>query len=646
MDYSIVMPVFNREDLTKNCLATLLPTLEGAGDGELIIVDNGSGPATAEVLRQFPWVRVIRNETNLGFAAACNQGARAAAGRLICHLNNDIVAQPHWLARMIARLAPDVGIVGARLLFPDDTIQHAGVAMYPVRFGPEGVGPYHLYWHWKKTTSDSLLAADFNIVTGACLLTPRDLFLELGGFDEMFWNGYEDVDYCLRVRERGLRVVYEPDATLYHFESQSGVQRKRRVSHNIWTLGTRWGTRFDPDHNRYWARDGHLRREAFAGGGRSMIAVPLPPTTLIVHGEAPSDPIAFMNALLDNRLLPERKIWLARGAAPAGFEKPSAADDAVESLRPILEDRSDRYFALVDTSTGLRSGWLDDLMNAIEYSSEVVAATVTPEPARQEVEPCAADGRCTLLNLRDLPAHIRFGQVDTVDGAIVEITWRAVELGLGVRGVRERGIALGAARQDAAFAERFGSAHEELRRADAARLESACTDRALPQTFASIVMLSWNAPEYTKMAVESIHAYSRSPYEIIIVDNGSKPETLAMLAELPSVRVIYNATNKGFAYGCNQGIAAAQGTHVVLLNNDVIVTEGWLEHLLDANRRDPLVGVSAPRSNRIVGHQQISDVPYDSTEAMHVFAQARTREFAGIHYWTDRAIGFCLCISR
>ena len=131
MDYSIVMPVFNREDLTEQCLSTLLPTLEGAGEGEVIIVDNGSRSQTADVLAKFPWVRIIRNETNLGFAAACNQGARLAAGRLICHLNNDIIAQPRWLANMIERLRPGVGIVGARLLYPNNTIQHAGVAMYP-----------------------------------------------------------------------------------------------------------------------------------------------------------------------------------------------------------------------------------------------------------------------------------------------------------------------------------------------------------------------------------------------------------------------------------------------------------------------------------------------------------------------------------
>jgi GT2 family glycosyltransferase len=646
MDYSIVMPVFNREDLTQKCLATLLPTLEGAGSGEVIVVDNGSGPETAMTLTQFPWVRVIRNETNLGSAAACNQGARAAAGQYICYLQNAIVAQPRWLANMMSRLEPGVAVVGARLLFANDTIQHAGVAIFPVRFGPEGFGPLHIFSGWPRATPATAEPADFNIVTGACLLTPRDLFLELDGFDEIFWNGYEDIDYCLRVRKLGLRVVYEPSATLYHYASQASVQRSRRLLHNRKTLGARWGSRTSPDHNRYWAREGLVQRESFADGHGGMVGVSLPQTTVIVHGEAPADFGAFIKALRDNRLTAERCLWLAVGQAPEGCARPAVEQSPLAAVRALLDERSDQYFAFVDTGTTLQPGWLDELANAIEYGSEVVAATVATEETLLRLEPCAGDARCSLLNLRNLPLHVRVGEVDTIDGAIVDLTWQAVRHGLGVRALRMTQVRLAAPKDDRAFASRYDLEHDLLRRPDVERMERACSESAPLPTMASIVMLSWNAPEYTKMAVESIRAYTRSPYEIVIVDNGSGPETLAVLQTLRDVRIIYNSTNAGFAHGCNQGIAAASGTHIVLLNNDVIVTDGWLENLLGAHRRDPLVGVSAPRSNRIVGHQQINEVSYDSMEAMHRFAAGRTREFAGVHYRTNRAIGFCLCIAR
>jgi GT2 family glycosyltransferase len=646
MDFSIIIPVFNQEDLTQSCLATLRPTLEGAGGGEVIVVDNGSRPETAAVLSEFPWLRVIRNETNLGFAAACNQGARAAAGAAICHFNSDIIALPGWLANMMSRLAPDVGVVGARLLFPDNTIQHAGVATYPARFGPEGIRPRRIYAGYAGDMPVALEPADFRIITGACMLTPRELFLELGGFDEAFWNGYEDCDYCLRVGECGLRVVYEPSATLYYHESQSGVARRRRTAYNVRALGARWGGRIAPDHNSYWARQNIIQRESFADWQHTTVESRLPPTTIVVHGDAIGDFTSFMDAVRDNRLAVARVVWLAEGDAPAGCERRAAEQSPLAALGALLDERSDRYFAFVDTHTKLRPGWLDALANTIEYGSEVVAATAASDESLSALEPCASDARCALLNLRSLPLHIRFGDVDTIDGAIVDLTWQAVRLGLGVRSVRVPEVRLASSKVDYAFTRRYDLDHDQLRRADVERMEFACVDREPAPSLASIVMLSWNAPEYTKMAVDSIVALTRSPYEIIIVDNGSGPETREMLEKLRDVSIIYNSANTGFAHGCNQGIAAARGTHIVLLNNDVVVTEGWLENLLDAHRRDPLVGVSAPRSNCIGGHQQINPLQYDSMEEMHRFAASRTREFAGVHYRTNRAIGFCLCIAR
>ncbi len=162
---------------------------------------------------------------------------------------------------------------------------------------------------------------------------------------------------------------------------------------------------------------------------------------------------------------------------------------------------------------------------------------------------------------------------------------------------------------------------------------------------ATIVMLSWNAHEYTRGALDSIRAYTDVPYEVVIVDNGSGPETVAWLRTLRDVRVIYNAENTGFAHGCNQGLAAARGDYVVLLNNDVVVTEHWLGDLIDAIERNPGVGVSAPRSNVVAGSQQIP-VPYSDLGGMHRFAAERRAAYRRQGYATDRAIGLCLCIDR
>src|SRR5262249_15422921 len=155
-----------------------------------IVVDNASSDQTPEVLAEFPWIRLIRNERNLGFAAANNQGARAAQGRFLILLNNDTQPFPGWLSAMLKVAGePDVGAVGARLLFANDTIQHAGVVVTHVLFGRMGVTPFHYGFRLGGGDPDVNKRRDYQVVTGACLATPRDLYLELGGLDEIYWNG-------------------------------------------------------------------------------------------------------------------------------------------------------------------------------------------------------------------------------------------------------------------------------------------------------------------------------------------------------------------------------------------------------------------------------------------------------------------------
>jgi GT2 family glycosyltransferase/Flp pilus assembly protein TadD len=186
----------------------------------------------------------------------------------------------------------------------------------------------------------------------------------------------------------------------------------------------------------------------------------------------------------------------------------------------------------------------------------------------------------------------------------------------------------------------------EGRPADAKRVAEEALASGRRRGLVSIVMLSWNALEFTKMALESIRSNTTGDYEIIIVDNGSGAQTVEWLKTLGDVRVIFNEVNRGYAAGNNQGIAAARGEYIVLLNNDVVVTEGWLEGLLEAFDRIPNLGVSAPRSNRVAGDQQVADAVYADMAQMHEYARSRRERLRGAHYLTDRAIGLCLCVDR
>ena len=635
MDYSIIIPVFNKAALTRQCLETIRATLKGAGDGEVIVVDNASSDETPQMLRECSWIRVIRNETNRGYAAANNQGAQAATGKYLVLLNNDIVAHPGWLASMlqVAR-DPLVGAVGARLLFPDGTIQHAGVRIDPSILGLASFVPFHDMAGYPGTYPEAQRLQDVQIVTGACLLTPRDLYLRLGGLDERFWNGYEDVDYCLRVGELGLRVVYDGEASLTHFESKSGSQRFRKVTWNVARLSQRWNGRVPYDAQAASLQRGLLRRMTRVGpDSESLDVLPTPKTTILCHGAESTD---ALDAMLRANYAPIEDVVFV------------SANEAVGAVRNAMELRGDRYLAIVDSRCRLEAGWLDRLIAQAEFSRNTAAATYAPELQLSEgAAVFTADARCTLLSLRKFPQHLRVESFPTIDGALADFLIRAISVRAGTRACAMTSTQCPQRDDDAEFRRRYGMGLADAASANPRLVEDTIRrSRGRRRGLVSIVMLSWNAPQYTKMALESIRAHTLQPYEVIIVDNGSERETVEWLRTLQDVRVIYNGSNRGYAGGNNQAIAAARGEYIVLLNNDVIVTDGWLDTLLAAFDRIPGLGVSAPRSNKIAGDQITPDAQYQNMQEMHAYAARRRERFRGEGYLSDRAIGLCLCIDR
>ncbi len=253
-DCSIVIPVCNKMELTVQCLTTLARLTEQLRY-EVIVVDNGSSDGTSEFLKQLEGdVRIIANSENLGFAKACNQGARAAQGRFLIFLNNDTIPLSNWMTALVAEVTshPEVGIVGSKLLYEDDTIQHAGVV-----FSREGLMPYHLYRRLHRDHPAVNQRRTFQCVTAACMLIRREIFETEGGFDEGFQNGFEDVDLCLKVIAKGWQIVYQPSSVLYHLESQT-PGRKTHEQANALRLLRRWGQRWwAADEDLYYYEDGY-----------------------------------------------------------------------------------------------------------------------------------------------------------------------------------------------------------------------------------------------------------------------------------------------------------------------------------------------------------------------------------------------------
>lgn len=452
---SIVIPVFNKLEFTRPCLESLARTL-APGLAEVIVADNGSTDGTLEYLKSLgSAVRVVRNPENLGFARACNLGAREAHAPLVLFLNNDTEAHEPWLEPLVALMDADPRVVaaGSKLLFPDGTIQHAGVMLLDDQHLPDPLVARHVHHGAPGDLPDANVRRAYQALTAACLLVRRAAFLDAGGFDEGYWNGYEDVDLCLELQSRGGLLVYEPASVLTHHESKSGAQR-------------------------------------------------------------------FTGTLANIARLHER--WLGR----------ATVDGVVEP--------------------GGRFRWSD----AARIRDHHVAAL-------------------------DAPAQVAAG--------------------------RTAGLT-------------------------------------------SIVMLTWNQLPVTQDCVASIRRHTNEPYELIVVDNGSTDGTVDWLhteaASHPGMRLVLNARNQGFARGCNQGLAAATGEFVMLLNNDVVVTEGWLAGMRETLERTNGVGFVGPMTNEISGRQKVVPIGYEeSLSELDTFAAEWRRRHRYQRVFSPRVVGFCM-LSR
>jgi GT2 family glycosyltransferase len=161
----------------------------------------------------------------------------------------------------------------------------------------------------------------------------------------------------------------------------------------------------------------------------------------------------------------------------------------------------------------------------------------------------------------------------------------------------------------------------------------------------SIVILTHNQLDFTRLCVESIRRCTDEPYELVFVDNGSTDGTVTYLQGLAGATVLTNAENRGFPAAANQGIGAAKGTQVVLLNNDTVVTTGWLARLLRALHSDARIGLVGPTSNCVSGEQQVA-LRYEDVAGVDGFAWDWGKANGGIVVDTDRLVGFCLLIRR
>ncbi|NEX17337.1 MAG: glycosyltransferase family 2 protein [Halochromatium sp.] len=257
---SVLLPTRDRLDLLAPCVDAVLERTDYPAL-EMLIIDNDSRcQATLgylEEVQQHPRVRVLDWPHPFNFSAIVNAAAAEASGELLLLLNNDVTPiNADWLSELVSQaLRPEIGCVGAKLLFPDERVQHAGVIL-----GIGGVaGHAHKFFHRAEHGYFGRLQLTQNLsaVTAACLLVRRELFMQVGGFDaEHLPVSFNDVDFCLRVRDAGYRNLWTPYAELYHHESASrgaddSPAKQARFGAELAWMQRRWGRRLrlDPAYN-------------------------------------------------------------------------------------------------------------------------------------------------------------------------------------------------------------------------------------------------------------------------------------------------------------------------------------------------------------------------------------------------------------
>jgi glycosyltransferase involved in cell wall biosynthesis/LmbE family N-acetylglucosaminyl deacetylase len=257
---TLIIPTRNAHELVRMCIESILDKTTYA-NYDILLVDNGSDNpeslAYFSQLSQHPRIQVVRDDREFNYSALNNAAVALAKGDIIGLVNNDIeIITPNWLQEMVGlALRPGVGAVGARLWYPNETLQHAGVVI--------GVGGVAGHAHLHRRRQDggyfgrAQITQNFQAVTAACLLVRKAAFLQVGGLNEVNLKvAFNDVDFCLKLIEAGLRNVWTPFAEMYHHESatrgyENTPAKQARFASEVDYMHQRWGDtlKYDPSYN-------------------------------------------------------------------------------------------------------------------------------------------------------------------------------------------------------------------------------------------------------------------------------------------------------------------------------------------------------------------------------------------------------------
>ena len=573
---SVVIPVCNKWELTETCLRSLHLTLQGCRC-EVIVVDNASTDATHSSCQALgeaffgDLFRYRRMERNINFGPASNLGAREARGEYLLFLNNDTLALPEcpqWLDLLLRDFTdcPDIAATGPVLLYPpkgplEGTVQHLGVFVSPTL----KVG--HLYEGIPATSALTKKRRFFQIITAACMLIPRSLFLEHGGFDEGYINGFEDVDLCARLWNAGYRMTVNPEARLYHLTSQTPGRHTHETQNSALFASTSI-QHITPDWHVHLKGDGlelQLGEWQTVSPGMSK-AQSLRLAPLLRAGDAE----ALCDAISHYPLWHEGYAALAETLKRQGdLRGAHGILLSLAHLRPVPE----HLFALIEAGKRLRDG--ESVSFALNNLFDFCLTFERYLKSAEELHIWAKE-----LGLDDLAGQLSAWQNRAGDfrlDSYLPFLRRMREITRGTLASPLEGWAYTLWRELQYLPQR----------------ESAPVPLPeVPVTF-SVLMPVYNPrPEHLRAAVDSLLRQEWPHWELCMADDASSdPDIAALLREFaasdPRIRVEFREENGNISAATNTALAMARHKYAALMDQDDLLTPDALREMAVAITAHP-----------------------------------------------------------
>ena len=531
---SLIIPTKDKLNFLKPCVESVLAS-DGIESIEIIIVDNESVETeTIQYLQSLgliPNIQVITWNDAFNFSAINNFAAVQCQSDYVCFLNNDIeIKDPQWLKKLlvVAKL-DDVGAVGCTLLYPDSSIQHAGIALDENTIAQHiAVGENNDFLAAKGIT----LPYAVDAVTAACLVMRKSQFLRMGGFNEdQLTVAFNDVDLCLRLGDKGLAVLSHPGVVLTHHESVSRqsdelpANRKRALKEHAF-MQYRWRMR--------------LINHSFSSGIPDLIQ------DAALLNEKASTPVAEIAKKAADRLYLQDNASRSSSKEMRNMYSTAAAlSETQDYFRNLQNDyknleahaeRLQHAHELIENSIFWRMTYpLRLLKNAIAPGSKKQEAVKEP-PAVENSEQGTPQVEGQLLEKQNLDSSAK------------------------------------------AALDKFLLSPAQLKFPEAEK----------PQL--SIVLVFYQQARLSFICLQSLLEFADVSYELIIVDNDSTDETTALLDKIESATIIRNVDNLGFVKAVNQAAEVAKGEYILLLNNDALIEESTLSNALQVIESDESIG--------------------------------------------------------